>query len=102
MKLATMFDSLPLLALLAVACGPSTSPPPDEIETRPSAICARACDNLRSLGCPEAAPVDAGLSCYQVCAVARSNSHIDLKPECLAAAPDRPSVRSCGTVRCID
>lgn len=97
-----LFDSLPLVALLLAACAGSPSSPPDEVDTRPSAICTRACDNLHALGCPEAAPVDAGLTCYQVCARARANTHIDLKPECLAAAPTRAAVRSCGTVRCAD
>lgn len=63
--------------------------------------CAAACKTLRRLACSEAAKLDGGLSCYDICAKAETSSR-SLNPKCVADAGTRDVVRACKTVRCID
>lgn len=63
-------------------------------------VCAKACEKLAILGCPEAMPMDAGKSCYLLCADATESKKFDLKPACIADSKSIDDVKACGTVRC--
>lgn len=55
-----------------------------------------ACERLRALGCPEGRHAD----CDDVMARADAR-HLTIVPAaCIAAAPDRESVRACGFAKC--
>lgn len=73
--------------------------PPPESANYP--VCARACANLKRLGCPEAERPDGGRTCYAVCADAEKSGKFPLKPICIATAKDVVDVKSCKTVRCL-
>lgn len=61
--------------------------------------CVRACAALKTYGCPEAARLPGGKTCYQVCADGETTG-LSLKPSCVAAAKNAADVRMCATVRC--
>lgn len=98
MLLAMMF------ALTACPSAPAPKPPtsdPDagaDQEEMDAAVpaCARACINLRKHACPEAAQLDAGKSCYRVCADSESSGKSTLKPDCVATATTDEGIRACG------
>lgn len=106
------FLSFPIVAMLA--CGPAPKPKPPEVYfdaadfidgqvdpgTAEFPACALACMNLARMGCKEAATLDGGLSCYDVCAKAEGSGRFSLRPACVAGAVDREALRACGTVRC--
>jgi len=58
--------------------------------------CVEACQRLRELGCPEAAPTPRGAPCVAVCEAAGAL----LDPQCVAEARNVPEVRTCH-VRCM-
>jgi hypothetical protein len=64
-------------------------------------MCAKACANLATLGCPEARRVDGGQTCYAVCVHTEETHKFDLKPTCLAAAKTVAEAKACGSVRCL-
>jgi hypothetical protein len=63
--------------------------------------CAKACATLGKLGCPEAATVDGGQSCYAVCGHAAETKKFDFKAPCLATAKTIADAKACGSVRCL-
>ena len=107
--------SMTLLALV-YACASKPPPEPSFVEVfvdagpdaddwpDPSSAsfpaCARACKNLKRLGCEEALPFDGGMTCYNVCAHHEQSNKFTLRPDCVAEAQDRSSLRACKTVRC--
>lgn len=78
---------------------------PDIVEVDSgSAPYQRACANLARLGCPEASPGDAGLSCAQT--LARAASLAEVPTACLSTASTVDAARACGStntlrVRCV-
>lgn len=73
--------------------------PPVETATVPA--CAKACKNLKALGCPEAERLDGGSTCYAVCAKAEQSGKFGLHPSCVAAAKTAGEARNCGSIRCM-
>jgi hypothetical protein len=66
--------------------GPKPAPKPD-----PGALtCTDACDNLRTLGCAEAAPTPDGASCEDVCLNAD-----DLPVACITRAETCDAAEAC-------
>lgn len=64
--------------------------------------CAAACANLQTLGCPEGRTRPGEDSCYIVCRRSETTAgRIDFKPRCISAARTKPSLRACGTYRCL-
>ncbi len=63
--------------------------------------CARACVNLQTLGCPEAAKYPGEDSCYVVCKRAESTGKIDFNLPCVEKASTREELRACKTYRCL-
>lgn len=61
--------------------------------------CAKACANLRVLGCPEGAKPTGGKACYEVCEEDQRASSKTLRVGCVSSAKTRLDVLSCG-VRC--
>lgn len=74
--------------------------PDGNVDAARYASCAKACANLGKLGCPEAATVDGGDSCYAVCAHAVTSHKFDFKAACLTAAKSAAEAKACGSVRC--
>lgn len=64
-----------------------------------SSPCARACTNLRALGCPEGARNASGESCASVCNRALADG-FQIRPDCIASGVNVDQVRACGRVRC--
>jgi hypothetical protein len=62
--------------------------------------CARACANLKKLGCPEADMVTNGDSCVDLCQKAQNTGKFDMKPACVLDAGTKDALLKCGTVRC--
>lgn len=62
--------------------------------------CARACANLKSLGCPESETPTGGDSCVDLCQKAQKSGKFDMKPQCVLDAGSVEQLRACGTVRC--
>lgn len=114
----TLFCLLTFLfaaALTLTACPkpqPPVPPPVDAADAAPpleqvvdSAAfkypwCAKACENMERLKCPEATTPDGGLDCYAVCSNAEATRQYTLKPQCVAEATTVAAMRNCKTVRC--
>jgi hypothetical protein len=76
--------------------------PPAAPDPPPAVVvdCARACERLGELGCPEAETPDGGKACLVVCVDAEREGKYSLKPACVAVAHTSAELRACGTVRC--
>jgi len=61
--------------------------------------CAQAELTLKTLGCPEGAPADGGLSFAALCLQTQKAGHFDVKAECIAKAKSVAGVQTCN-VRC--
>ncbi len=64
-----------------------------------STPCARACNRLAQLGCPESRKPVAGKTCIETCTSISAIS--SFSPACVTAAKDVTSVRKCPQVRCL-
>ena len=86
-----------VLMLALLGCTPTPRPPPpvdaDATDVGASA-CARACQNLRTLGCD----AGAAANCEAVCEHAQESGVVDLKPECVASARTVVELARCGKV----
>lgn len=87
-----------LLVALLGSCRPAAQPPPDvDVDAEDARVspCARACERLHSLGCPEGEPSRNGTSCLEVCRTAG----VLVNAPCVARAPNVDAVHACN-VRC--
>lgn len=75
------------LTLLLLACEPAYP--------RPDAGCARACENLRALGCPEGEPTPDGATCETWCSGVQKSGAYTLDTECVTRAADCNEVEEC-------
>ena len=95
MKLAA---TMLLIACLG-SCRPAVQPPPDvddaDAEDARVSPCARACERLHALGCPEGEPSRNGTSCLDVCRTAG----VLVNAPCVARAPTIDAIHACN-VRC--
>ncbi len=95
-------------AMLVACCTREPMPPePPIVEVDVDAGAgpfARACQNLKRLGCPEAEPNSVGQTCAQV--MTRASWIAVVPTECIGRAPTVADVRACGTasslrIRCL-
>jgi len=65
-------------------------------------LCENACDNMKTLGCPEAEGSKA-MSCTELCEKATRPPYIGprLNPVCVSSAPDVAVLRAKCNVRCL-
>ena len=86
MKALAVAVSATLIWCSTQAPAPAPAPPPD-----PGALtCATACENLRKLGCEEAAPTADGATCVEVCQNANN-----LPVACITRALSCPAAEDC-------
>src|SRR5579863_1391214 len=103
LRVAILFE-VAALAVLSTAC-PMTPPLPPEpdyvvfpLDAEAAAqdpLCRLACESMAKIGCPEAATLDGGRSCPDVCTAAMSEGE-GLPTICLANASTADQVRACG------
>ncbi len=87
-----------LLALLAFRCVETPPPLPPAPMTDAGAIdmrtsCKKACERLRSLGCPEGSP--SGDTCEAICENAETSGVTSVHPDCLANIASCDQIDAC-------
>lgn len=85
-----------VLMVASAACPPAPKPAPLPLPDG-GVMCAVACENLRTIGCPEAF---ADPPCEVVCAKVQAFEMTDLNLACLSAARSKPEARACKSVKC--
>lgn len=73
---------------------PGPAPAPTPTPEPAMATCAEACDNLKTLGCPEGLSLD----CVPTCEA--SSGQLSYHLDCLASAGDAAAAQACGSVDC--
>jgi len=90
-RLLALAGSLTSMACSAGAGKPVDAPARASVFQQP---CGAFCSHLRSLGCPEGAPLASGTSCETFCIDTQENGH-DLRIACVL------KIQSCGELtRC--
>lgn len=89
-----------VLMVSVTVCRPTNAPATlDAPDGLAATNCQAACERMAALGCPEAKPTTAGLSCVQVCEDVLDAAFIPIQPTCIAGAQSIDAVRACN-VRC--
>ncbi len=95
-----MHRTIVVLALGLAGCtffGTHEDPAPPRFDVADA--CAIACENLRSLSCPESLGAVGGDSCVVICV--RTSSLRPLPLGCWSRATDAATARGCGSLRCV-
>lgn len=85
---------LSAFALILVGCEAPATPSSD-----PTATPDTACENLRSIDCPEGFGSPGGVSCVEV--LTRSSARRPLPIGCWAHARSVAEAKGCGSLRCV-
>lgn len=89
-----------LVCMIAIACVPScknnaglVTPNPPVVTDQSS--CQAACDNLKSLGCPQAAPIDMGTSCSSDSDCKDLDGNVDKGQTCVSSKCETSCTNFC-------